>query len=334
MKKVRWGVLSTAKIGVEKVIPAMQQGQLSTISAISSRSLERARYVADLLDIPKAYGSYEALIADDTIDAVYIPLPNHLHCEWTIKAMESGKHVLCEKPLGLTVDEIDRLIESRDRCQVKAGEAFMVKTHPQWVAVREKVRSGEVGELRMIQGMFCYFNSDPQNIRNILEVGGGALWDIGCYPVMMARFLFNEEPHQVAALLEFDPVMRTDRLASVIMEFPSGQASFGISTQLAPFQRIHVFGTKGHLELPIPFNAPYDRPCTLRQDRGNILQDDITTHSFTAVNQYTLQGDAFSAAILNDSEVPSSFEDALGNTRVLKAIFTAAKERKWIGVFA
>ena len=169
MKKIRWGILSTAKIAVERVIPAMQQGELITVSAISSRSFERARYIADLLDIPKAYGSYEELLADDAIDAVYICLPNHLHCEWAIKAMESGKHVLCEKPLGLAVDDIDRLIQSRDRCQVKAGEAYMVKSHPQWVAAREKVQCGEIGKLRMIQGMFCYYNIDPQNIRQVRE---------------------------------------------------------------------------------------------------------------------------------------------------------------------
>lgn len=301
MKKIKWGVLSTAKIGTTQVIPAMQQGQLCEITAIGSRSLDKARDAAKSLGIAKAYGSYEELLEDGDIDAVYIPLPNHMHSDWSIKTMEAGKHLLCEKPLALTIAEIERLIETRNRCRVKAGEAFMVKTNPQWLAVQKKISNGEIGELRMIQGMFSYYNVDPANIRNIPEIGGGAIWDIGCYPVTMSRFLFGEEPVRVTASLEFDPVMKTDRLGSVIMDFKGGQALFSVSTQLVPFQRIHILGTKGHLELPIPFNAPKDRPCTLRQDSGSILQDTITTHSFPTADQYTLQGDAFSRAILENS---------------------------------
>jgi predicted dehydrogenase len=330
MKKVRWGVLSTAKIGTAQVIPAMQQGHLSEVTAISSRSLDKARAVAKLLGIARAYGSYQELLDDRDIDAVYIPLPNHLHCEWSIRAMEAGKHVLCEKPLGLTTGEIEHLIEARNRCRVKAGEAFMVKSNPQWLTAKEKIGNGEIGELRMVQGMFSYYNVDPANIRNIPEAGGGAIWDIGCYPVTLSRYLFGQEPIRVAASLSFDPVMKIDRLGSVIMDFHGGQALFGVSTQLVPFQRIHILGTRGHIELPIPFNAPKDRPCTLRQDSGSIMQDEITTHSLPIADQYTLQGDAFSQSILENSEVPSTFEDALLNTRVLKAIFAASESRQWI----
>jgi predicted dehydrogenase len=330
MKKIRWGILSTANIGVAKVIPAMQQGGLTEIAAISSRSLDKARSVADKLGIGTAYGSYEEMLADESIEAVYNPLPNHLHAEWTIKAMEAGKHVLCEKPLGLTVAEIEHLIEVRDRCKVKAAEAFMVKSNPQWIAAREKIRNQEVGELRMIQGMFSYFNAHPDNIRNIVEVGGGALWDIGCYPVTLSRYLFDEEPQRVAAVLEHDPVMKTDRLGSVIMDFPSGQALFGVSTQLVPYQRMNIFGTAGHLEVVIPFNAPTDRPNILLQDEGTLLADGDVTHAFPVADQYTLQGDAFSRSILEDTEVHSSFEDALKNTRVLKAIFAAADSGQWV----
>jgi predicted dehydrogenase len=330
MHKIRYGVLSTANIGVQKVIPAMQQGKLTEVVAISSRSLAKARQAAEQLGIEKYYGSYEELLADPDIDAVYNPLPNHLHCPWSIKAMEAGKHVLCEKPLGLNSSEIEAMIRARDRCSVKAAEAFMIKSNPQWQAVRAKVRSGELGELRMIQGFFSYHNIDPQNIRNIAEAGGGAMWDIGCYPVMVCRYLFENEPRRVAALLEFDPVMQTDRLGSVIMEFASGQAHFGVSTQLVPYQRVNVLGSKGRLEVVIPFNAPNDRPCIIRQDSGTLVEEEITSHSFETMDQYTLQADDFSRAIMEDGSVRSTLEDSLKNTRVIRAIFAAARENCWI----
>jgi len=246
--------------------------------------------------------------------------------------MEAGKHVLCEKPLALTVEEVSRMIQVRDRCGVKAGEAFMVKPHPQWIETRERVRRGEVGEPRLIQGTFSYHNVDPSNIRNIHELGGGGMWDIGCYPVTTSRFLFEQEPFRVISTLEFDPEMKTDRLGSVIMEFPSGQALFAVSTQLVPFQRMHIFGTKGHLEVRIPFNAPNDRPCTVAQDRGSIYLDEITIHAYPVADQYTLQGDAFSKAILDDSEVPVPLEDALKNTQVLNAIFESASRGDWVDI--
>jgi predicted dehydrogenase len=330
MNKIRWGIISTAKIGVKQVIPAMQQGEFSEVTAIASRSLEQARETAKQLKIPKYYGSYEELLADSEIDAIYNPLPNNLHCEWSIRAMEAGKHILCEKPLGLTCEEVEMLIRTRDERKVKAGEAFMVKAHPQWTAVYEKVVNNEIGSLRLIQGMFSYHNIDPQNIRNIPETGGGAMWDIGCYPVTLSRYLFREEPIKVAASLELDPDMNTDRLGTVMMDFPGGKAVFGVSTQLVPFQSMHIFGTREHLEVPIPFNAPNDRPCLIHQDRGDILRENISTHPFETVDQYTLQGDAFSRAILDNSEVPSTFEDGLANTRVLRAIFRAAAEGRWV----
>lgn len=332
MKKVRYGVLSTARIGIQKVIPAMQRGRLSEITAISSRSLDKARQAAKECTIEKYYGSYEEMLADPDIDAIYNPLPNHLHCPWSIKAMEAGKHVLCEKPLGLNIEEIEELIRTRDRCGVKAAEAFMIKSSPQWQEVRRKVQSGELGDLRMIQGFFSYHNSDPANIRNIVEVGGGALWDIGCYPVTVSRYLFADEPRRVAALLEFDPVMQTDRLGSVILEFASGQAHFGISTQLVPYQRVNILGTTGRLEVMIPFNAPNDRPCIIRQDSGTLSEQEITSHTFETMDQYTLQGDDFSRAILENGEVGSTLEDGLKNTRVIQAIFTAARSTRWVSL--
>ena len=332
MKKIRFGVLSTAKIAVQKVIPAMQRGRLSEVSAISSRSGEKAQAAAAELGIAKHYGSYEALLADPEIDAVYNPLPNHLHCSWSKKAMRAGKHVLCEKPLGLDTGEIEDLIAVRDACSVKAAEAFMFKSCPQWIDARDRVRRGAVGSLRMIQACFSYDNRDPDNIRNRADVGGGGMWDIGCYPVAVSRYLFEAEPIRVAAALDFDPVMQTDRLSSVILEFDQGQAIFAVSTQLVPFQRVHLFGTSGHLEVVIPFNAPNDRPCIMRQDSGTLREEEILVHHYPTVDQYTLQGDDFARAILEDSPVVSPLEDGLENTRVITAVFTAARERRWVDI--
>jgi predicted dehydrogenase len=294
--------------------------------------MKRAKEAAEKLGIQKAYGTYESILEDPEVDAVYNPLPNSLHKEWTIKAMEAGKHVLCEKPVGLDEEEVEQMMRARDRYGVKAGEAFMVKSHPQWIGTRERVRKGDLGELRLIQGMFSYHNADPGNIRNIKEMGGGGMWDIGCYPVTMSRFLFEKEPLRVMSLLEFDPEMGTDRLSSVIMEFPTGQSQFAVSTQLVPYQRMHVFGTRGHLEIKIPWNAPNDRSCTVAYDSGDILLDTVEIREYPVVDQYTLMGDAFSKAILENSEVPVTLEDGLNNTRVLAAIFESARQAQWINL--
>ncbi len=332
MEKIRWGILSTARIGLKHVIPALQKCEFGEVTAIASRSEEKADVAASSLGIQKAYGSYEALLADPDVDAIYNPLPNSMHLEWTVKSMKEGKHVLCEKPLGLSVAEVEKMIQVRDACGVKAGEAFMVKSNPQWIETRERVRRGEVGDLRLVQGTFSYYNDDPQNIRNIPAMGGGGMWDIGCYCVTMSRYLFEQEPTRLVSTLEFDPEMKTDRLGSVIMEFPAGQAIFAVSTQLTGFQRVHVLGTAGHLEVKIPFNAPNDRPCTVAQDRGSILLDEITMHAYPVADQYTMMGDDFARAILHDSGVPVSLEDALYNTKALTAIFESSKSGRWIEI--
>jgi predicted dehydrogenase len=332
MEKIKWGVLSTARIGLKQVIPAFQKCEFGEVAAIASRSMEKADVAASSLGIPRAYGSYEELLADPGVDAVYNPLPNNMHLEWTVKAMEAGKHVLCEKPLGLSVEEVERMIEARDRHGVKAAEAFMVRSHPQWIETRERVRRGEVGDLRLVQCTFSYYNVDPTNIRNIPELGGGGIWDIGCYCVAMSRYLFEQEPIQLVSTLEYDPEMKTDRLGSVIMEFPAGQAIFAVSTQLTAFQRVHILGTGGHLEVKIPFNAPCDRPCTVAQDRGSILLDEITTHTYPVTDHYTRMGDDFAKAVLGQGEVPVSLEDALHNTRVLAAIFESAESGQWVKI--
>lgn len=329
-RKVRWGVLSTANIGIKKVIPGMQRGELTSVVAIASRDLARAREKAAALGIPTAYGSYEELLADPNVDAIYNPLPNNLHVPWTIKAAEAGKHVLCEKPISLTVAEAETLLAVRARTGVKIGEAFMVRSHPQWLRLRALLDEGHIGQLRSIFGFFSYFNIDPANIRNRMDVGGGALMDIGCYVVQASRFAFAQEPTRVVAILDRDPQMHTDRLTSAILDFPGGQAVFTCSTQLVPYQRFHFLGAKGRIELEIPVNTPPDRPTRLLVDSGSdLFGGGITTETFPACDQYTLQGDAFSKAILEDTEVPVPIEDAIRNMAVIEAIFRSGKTGQW-----
>jgi len=328
--KVKWGVLGAASIATRKVIPGMQKGEWSEIAAIASRNLKKAEEAAAKLGIEKTYGSYEELLADGEIEAIYNPLPNHLHVPWSIKAAEAGKHVLCEKPISLTVAEAKTLLEARERCGVKIGEAFMVKTHPQWLRTRELIRKGVIGELRAIVGAFSYFNRDPQNVRSKVEWGGGGMLDIGCYPITTSRFIFGEEPVRVAGLIERDPDFRTDRLASAILEFPSGQAVFTCSTQLVAYQRMQFLGTTGRIEIEIPFNAPPDRACRIFIDDGrDVFGAGIRIETIPVCDQYTVQGDAFSRAIREGSDVPVPLEDAIGNMAVIEAVFRAGESGRW-----
>jgi predicted dehydrogenase len=329
-KKLRWGVLSTASIGTRKVIPGMQRGQLTSVDAIASRGLDKARETANALGISRAYGSYEELLADPEIDAVYIPLPNQMHVPWTIKAAEAGKHVLCEKPLSLTAAEAESLLAVRARTGVKIGEAFMIRTHPQWLRTRQLIEQGRIGALRAVMGCFSYFNEDPGNIRNHVESGGGALYDIGCYLIQAARIGFGGEPHHVVASLERDPRFGVDRLTSALLEFDEGQAAFTCSTQFVPYQRVQFLGTTGRIEIEIPFNAPKDRPTRIFIDEGgDLLGAGITVEEFPVCDQYTLQGDAFARAVFNDKEVPVPLEEAIRNMKVIEAIFASAKSGTW-----
>lgn len=328
--KVKWGVLGVASIAVRKVIPGMQKGTLSEISGIASRDLAKAQQAANQLGIAKAYGSYEELLADPEITAIYNPLPNHLHVPWSIRAAEAGKHVLCEKPIGCNASEAEELIRVRNRTGVKIGEAFMVKTHPQWLRVRELVRSGKIGQLKAIITMFSYFNRDAANPRHKPEWGGGGLLDIGCYPITMSRWLFEEEPKRVSGVLELDPDFKTDRLASGIMEFSSGQSVFACGTQTNYFQRMELLGTTGRLAVEIPFNAPTDRPTQITVADGMaIYGGNVELEEIPICDQYTIQGDAFSRAIQENVEVPVPLEDALGNMKAIDAIFRSAKTGQW-----
>ena len=328
--KVRWGVLGAAKIAVEKVIPAMQEGQESEVLAIASRDLEKARRAAKTLGVAKTYDSYEALLADPEIEAVYNPLPNHLHVPWTIKAAEAGKHVLCEKPLSLTTGEARQLLSVRNKTGVNIQEAFMVRTHPQWLKTREWIKTGRIGQLRSILGFFSYFNRDAANIRNNPAYGGGALMDIGCYPINISRFIFEEEPRRVSSLIERDPEMEIDRLTSAILDFPSGQSIFTCSTQLAPYQRMHFFGSKGRIEVEIPFNIPTGERTRIFIDDGSDLYGrNIETIEIAPANQYTIQADLFSRAIRENGETAISLEDSVNNMAVIEAVFRSAETGKW-----
>ncbi|MCA9143695.1 MAG: Gfo/Idh/MocA family oxidoreductase [Planctomycetaceae bacterium] len=329
MSKIRWGVISTAKIGTEKVLPAMQKAEYCEVAAIASRNIESAQATAKQMGIAKAYGSYEELLADPDIDAIYNPLPNHLHVSWSIKALEAGKHVLCEKPIGLSAEEGQQLVDAGKRHpKLKLMEAFMYRHHPQWQRARQIVREGGIGRLCSIQTAFSYFNNDADNIRNRVDIGGGGLMDIGCYPISLSRFIFEAEPTRTFGITECDPNFQTDRLTSAILDFGLGTSTFTCSTQMVPYQRVNIFGVTGRIEIEIPFNAPPDRPCKLWHQRGTAIEE-IT---FETCNQYGIQGDLFSQAILNDTPVPTPIEDAVSNMRVIEAIFRSAESGGWATV--
>lgn len=326
MRKLKWGILSTANIGVNKVIPAMQQADYCDIVAISSRDLEKAQNVAKELGIPKAYGSYEALLADPDIEAVYNPLPNHLHVPLSIDALQAGKHVLCEKPIALDTVEAESLLEeSKKYPHLKIMEAFMYRFHPQWRKAKELVQSGEIGELRTIQTLFSYYNVDPENVRNKAGIGGGGLMDIGCYPISLSRFLFDADPMRVHGILEFDPSFKVDRLASATLEFKAGTATFTVGTQLERYQRVQIMGTDGRIEIEIPFNAPPDVPTRLWLQQSG----DTREIEFRICDQYGLQGDEFSQAVLSDTPVPTPLKDAVANMNVIDAIIASNKTGEW-----
>jgi len=328
--KIRWGVLGVAKIATERVIPAMQRGQWSEVTAIASRDLAKARGAAAKLGIPKAYGSYEALLADPEVDAVYNPLPNHLHVPYTTKAAEHGKHVLCEKPIALSAGEARQLVAARDRTGVRIQEAFMIRTHPQWLKVKELVRGGRIGDLRSMLGVFSYVNRDPANIRNLPAYGGGALMDIGCYLINASRFIFGREPQRLIGVVDRDPDLRIDRLTSMMLDFGIGHCAGTCGTQMVPYQLMQIFGTTGRIELEIPFNAPPDRPCRVFVDTGaDLFGGGITEIDFETCDQYTIQGDLFSKAILNNEDVPSPLEDAVKNMACIDAVFRSAESGRW-----
>jgi predicted dehydrogenase len=328
--KVRWGILSTAKIGREKVIPAMQKSNLVDILGISSRDPENAKEIAAKLGISRAYGSYDELLGDPEIDTIYNPLPNHMHLEWSLKALDAGKHVLCEKPIGMDSKEAELLMEAANKNpQLKVMEAFMYRFHPQWQKTLDLVRKKSIGKINAIHTFFSYYNVDPENIRNRVDAGGGALMDIGCYCISFPRFLLDKEPVRVSAIMDADPIMKTDRLSSGILDFSDGITSiFSCSTQLMPYQRTQVLGTDGRIEIEIPVNTPPDKVTRIWLHKKEKTEE-IT---FEAVDQYTLQAEYFSNAILEDSPVPIPLEDAVNNMKVIDAFRKSAESRTWTSI--
>lgn len=327
---VRWGVLGAANIALTKVIPAIQSTARSRVVAIASRERTKADAAARHLGIPRAYGSYDALIADREVDVVYNPLPNHLHVPWSVRAADAGKHVLCEKPIAMSADEARQLRDARDRNGVVIGEAFMVRCHPQWLEAKRLVDSGVIGPLRVVSGHFSYFRRDPDDVRSRVEFGGGALMDIGCYPIVIARWLFGSEPTEVIGQIEYDPDLGVDRLETALLRFADGQATFTSAGQLVPYQKTQIFGTTGRIEVEIPFNTPPDRPARIYVDDGSQLGGlAARTMEFPAADQYALQAERFVDAVLGIADVPVSIDESIANMAVIDAVVRSVASRRW-----
>jgi predicted dehydrogenase len=327
-QRLRWGILSTANIARTKVVPGMQKAASCEVVAVGSCDLVAARRFADDLGIPRAHGSYEALLADPEVDVVYIPLPNHLHLKWTIAAAEAGKHVLCEKPLAISASDAQRMVDACETAGVRLMEAFMYRLHPSWQAVLRLVASGRIGRLVGVQSWFSFFNDDPTNIRNMHDAGGGALFDVGCYCVNLSRMLFGQEPARVEASIQRDPELRVDIVTSALLEFPDGGvASFTCSTRAEPDQRVHVYGTDGRISIGIPFNIPPDRPTEIFLTHGGEppVAPATETLTFPTADPYAVEAEAFAKAVLNGRPTPTPPADAVANLRVIEAIFAAAE---------
>ena len=321
-RKLRWGIIGVSNFAVRKIVPAMRGCEHSELAAIASRDAARAKEAAATLEIPKSYGSYEELLADPDIDVIYNPLPNHLHVAWSIRAAEAGKHVLCEKPISATTADLRSLIEAKNKYKVAVAEAFMIRFHPQWQRVSELVRGGAIGELRAVSTCFSYYNANPENVRNIVDYGGGGMWDIGCYAVNVSRLLFAAEPRAVTAAFSTDPQFQVDRIASGILQFDQGQSVFVVGTQMVPYQRVQVFGTKGRIEVEVPFNAIPGEAMRIYLDNGSDLRGaGVTSEVVVPCDQYTLQADSFSLAAQGEGPLVNSLEESFGNTAALEAAF-------------
>jgi predicted dehydrogenase len=329
MKRVVWGIISSAKIGLQRALPGMKKSAWCELRALASRSDASARKAADALGIPVAYGSYEALLADPEIEAIYNPLPNHLHVPLTLQAAAAGKHVLCEKPIALNAAEAEQLRSAAGKVLIM--EAFMVRFHPQWLRVRELVREGRIGTVRVVQMFFGYSNLDPANIRNMAEIGGGGLYDIGCYAIVAGRYFFEAEPKRGIALIDRDPNYGVDRLTSALVDFGHGRhLDFTVSTQCAPFQRLQICGSKGRIEIQIPVNAKQGAKTIIAIDDGSSLEGaGIQTETLPESDQYMLQGEAFSRAIRGEIELPYGVDDAIRNMRVIDALFRSERSNAW-----
>lgn len=328
-EKLRWGVLSTAKIAREKLIPALRKSQFNEVVALASRDASQATKTAESLGIPHAFGDYDELLQSDTVDVIYIPLPNHLHVPWAIRAIEAGKHVLCEKPISLDTDDAAPLLRAvAENPGVKVMEAFMYRFHPQWSLAKQLLDEGRIGKINSIHAMFTFFNKDPENVRNKPGIGGGSLLDVGCYCVSSCRYLLGREPARVIGSLNIDSTFGIDGSANGLLDFGEVRTSFYCSMQSEPSQRVYVSGEKGSITLEFPFYQPDD--CAARviihHDRvSEIIETEVCDH-------YSLQVDALARSILDDTPVPTPLSDAVANMRVLEAIFTSNKQAGWVTV--
>jgi predicted dehydrogenase len=331
MSKVKWGVLSTANIGIKRVIPAIIAGRCGVVAAIASRNAERAARAAANFGIARSYGNYEDLLDDPEIEAIYNPLPNHLHVEWTVKALDAGKHVLCEKPIALNAAQAQAIVAARDRSGRRVIEAFMVRYHPQWHRVRTLVQSGRIGAVRVIQSAFVFTVLDPANVRNRIDIGGGALYDVGCYPIVTSRYVFGTDPDRAIALVDRDPQLGVDRVTSGLLAFPGGgQLLFSSALQLAPFQRVVILGSEGRIELSVPFTPQKEHGCRLIIDSGKSLDGSSAVfEDFAPVDQYVLQCDLAAAVFRNEAEQEFPIEDAIANMRVIDALYRSGVSGQW-----
>jgi predicted dehydrogenase len=325
MKPVVWGVLSVSVHYALRIHTYLSKSPLVQLRGIASRDKKRAETAARELGMPRAYGSYEELLADKEIEAVYIPLPNHLHAEWVKKAADAGKHVLCEKPFAMNAREAEQAFAHAKSKGVLVMEAFMYRFHPQWKRAREIVKAGEIGSVHAVSTVFTYMLKDPTNIRNILAAGGGGIPDIGCYAVSSARFLIGREPTRVISLVHRDPDLGTDILSSGILDFGTTRSVFTVGTQSHPAQRVDVLGSGGELSVLLPFNAYPDAPLQVSVSTGIGTRQVYTP----ATDQYVEMFEAFSRAVREGGAVPTPPEDAIANMKVLDALFKSEKSGAW-----
>ena len=335
MKKkiINWGILSSAKIGWEHVIPAILKSKNSKLVAIASRNTLRAKKLAQKFKIDKSYGSYQELYKDQEIDVIYNPLPNHLHIKSSIEACKNKKNILLEKPISLKATDIDPLMKYASENKVVIKEAFMVRHHPQWQWVKKYIKSGKLGSISSISTVFSYNNKNPKNIRNIKKFGGGAIYDIGCYPTVISRFLLDKEPKRVVGLAKNDKKFKTDILSSVVLDFGEIYSSFIVATQSTFSQQVIILGTKKTLIVENPFNAIATKPTTVVIYNGkSIYRKENTIKVFPAADQYEHQVTKFSNELLNKTKADYDLKDAKKNMKVLDAIFLSIKKNKWIKI--
>ena len=325
MKALQLGILSVSGFFQKKIAIPVAKSPMIELAAIASRSQQKADAAAKEYNIRKAFGSYEALLDDQEVEAVYIPLPNHMHAEFIRKAADAGKHIICEKPIALNAREAEESITYAQNKGVRIMEAFMYRFHPQWQHARELIRMKEIGKVHLVQVFFSYNNTDPKNIRNREDAGGGALLDIGCYAVSSSRFLMNAEPKRVVSVAQNDPDFKTDILMSGMMDFGGSHAEFTIGTQTFPFQRVTAFGSGGNISIEIPFNTPSDVETRMWVTNSVGTREVI----FAPEDHYILEFEAFARAIKEGTEVPTPPADAIANMKVLDALRESAISGNW-----